>query len=306
MKKFIITFIGAGLFLSANAQDMPEKKTQAGIILGAGMNFQKMDTKYMESAGMGGIYTIGANANVRLGSNIALCTGLEFDFSSWKYNSSNEKTYYRFEDTKILQFDESSNAPSYNTDENLSVAEAAVISDNIANGILIDTTETIYELKTRKHKMIYATVPLMFTFRTDYFGDFRYFGKFGLRTGFALSNKVDDQGGVVTDNNQGVLSTRSEENINMKSKNEVFFIKSAIGICGGAEWKFTNSTSLLFEVGFYYGITPLHVTLNSEAPDNNHLYTNKDIDKDGIYETNDYFNVKATQKQLLIKVGVLF
>ena len=163
MKKFIITFIGAGLFLSANAQDMPEKKTQAGIILGAGMNFQKMDTKYMESAGMGGIYTIGANANIRLGSNIALCTGLEFDFSSWKYNTSGEKTYYRFEDTQILQYDESSNSSYFNTEENINAIDAAVYSDAIASGIF-DTTETVYELKTRKHKMIYATVPLMFTF----------------------------------------------------------------------------------------------------------------------------------------------
>ena len=305
MKKIIITFIGAGLFASAFAQDMPEKKTSAGIVLGAGMNFQKMGTKNLTSAGVGSIMTVGANFNFRLADNISLCTGLEFDFSSWKYNAVGNNTFYRYDDTKILQYDESDNAGLYNTDDNASASSVAGYSTSIANGAL-DTTETIYNLKTRKHKMIYGTIPLMFTFKTNYFGNLRYFGKFGLRTGFALSSKISDQGAVVVDDNAGNISTKSEENLNMKAKNEVFFLKSAVGIAGGTEWKFTPSTSLLVELGFYYGITPLHVTINADQPDNNHLYQNEDIDKNGVSETNSYFASKAGQTQLMLKVGILF
>jgi hypothetical protein len=304
MKKIIFTVLGAGLISSSFAQDMPEKKVQAGIVFGTGMNFQKMGTKKLESAGVGGIFTVGANANIRLGENIRLCTGLEFDFSSWRYNTV-DPTFYRYDDTKILQFDESKDANFYNTDNSLSKTDAAVKSAIIATGDGVDTTETIYRLDQRKHKMIYGTIPLMFTFRTNSFGDFRYFGKFGLRTGFGLSSKIDDSGDMVSNNN-GTVTYRSEENLGMKAKNEVFFLKSAVGLAAGAEWKFTSSTALVAEIGFYYGITPLHVTLNADKPDNNHLYNNGDKDGDLINETNSYFSAKATQNQLMIKVGILF
>lgn len=304
MKKIILTLIGAGLYATTFAQDMPEKKVQAGIVFGTGMNFQKVGTKKLESAGVGGIFTIGANANIRLGDNIALCTGLEFDFSSWRYNTV-DPTYYRYDDTKILQYDQSTNAADYNTDDNLSATGVSTYTAKINSGTL-DTTETIYQLDQRKHKMIYGTIPLMFTFKTNSFGAFRYFGKFGLRTGFALSSKINDQGDIVSHDNNGNITLKNEENLNMKAKNEVFFLKSAVGIAAGTEWKFTSSTTLVAEIGFYYGITPLHVTLNADKPDNNHLYNNMDIDGDKVSETNSYFAAKATQNQLMLKVGILF
>jgi len=304
MKKIILTLIGAGMYATTFAQDMPEKKVQAGIVFGTGMNFQKVGTKKLESAGVGGIFTIGANANIRLGENIGLCTGLEFDFSSWKYSSIND-TYYRYDDVNILQFDDSENAGLYNTDDNMSPSSALVKETVILTGSK-DTTETIYRLDQRKHKMIYGTIPLMFTFKTNSFGDFRYFGKFGLRTSFALSSKINDQGDLVSHDNNGNIVLKSEDNLNMKAKNEVFFLKSAVGIAAGTEWKFTPSTTLVAEIGFYYGITPLHVTRNADQADNNHLYNNLDLDGSGFNETNSYFAAKATQNQLMLKVGILF
>lgn len=307
MKKIILTLIGAGLYATSFAQDMPEKKVQAGIVFGTGMNFQKVGTKKLESAGVGGIFTIGANANIRLGDNIGLCTGLEFDFSSWRYNTV-DPTYYRYDDTKILAYDQSTNATNYNTDDNLGASGVASYTAKLNT---VDTTETIYHLDQRKHKMIYGTIPLMFTFKTNSFGAFRYFGKFGLRTGFALSSKINDKGDIVSmsksdEMSDANLAYKNEENLNMKAKNEVFFIKSAVGIAAGTEWKFTSSTTLVAEIGFYYGITPLHVTLNADKPDNNHLYNNMDIDGDKVSETNSYFAAKATQNQLMLKVGILF
>ncbi|MBI2258539.1 MAG: outer membrane beta-barrel protein [Flavobacteriia bacterium] len=305
MKKIILSLFSFSVILSANAQDVPEKKAQAGIVLGAGMNFQKLGTKYLESAGMGGNFTIGANANIRLADNIALCTGLEFDFSRWKYNTTND-TYYRYDDTKIIQYSESNNAVFYNTNEDDVVAANSYEASLFNSPVPIDTTESIYKLKDRKHKVIYATIPLMFTFRTDYYGNLRYFGKFGLRTGFTISSKIDDSGSTLSEDASGVWREKSEENTNMKAKNEVFFVKSAIGIAAGAEWKFSGSTSLLFEAGFYYGFTPLHVTLKPEEPENNHLYVNRDLNKNSTYETNEYFAAKSGQTQLLFKVGILF
>jgi hypothetical protein len=76
----------------------------------------------------------------------------------------------------------------------------------------------------------------------------------------------------------------------------MFFYKGSIGLSAGAEWKFLETTSLVAEVGYFYGITPLHLE-RKEA--NRTLYT---LDNG----TRTYFSNKANQNQLLFKVSILF
>ena len=106
MKKILYSVLALGLTFSAQAQEAADKDFQAGIVLGAGMNFQKMGTKAIESAGAGSDLTIGANLNFSLNKTIAFCTGVEFDFNSIRFNyAQNTKPaiYYRYNDTDILQ-----------------------------------------------------------------------------------------------------------------------------------------------------------------------------------------------------------
>lgn len=270
MKKTYYLLVALCFSTSLMAQEAADKKVQAGLMLGAGMNFQTMKTKNMATNGLGADWTIGANVNFSFNENIGLSTGAEFDFNSLNYKPATESpTYYYYLDTDIHKQ-----------------------KDQAAG-------DALFQMEERKQSQIYLTIPTMLIFRTKFIGYFRYFGKFGLRNSFLLTSKIKDTGfdfetGNVLDG--GVAAT----NENMKSSGDVFFFKTAVGISGGAEWNFTGSTSLMAELGFYYGVTPLHLTTNEE---NMTLFTSGANNGSG----NDiYFANKATQAQLMFKVAILF
>jgi hypothetical protein len=82
----------------------------------------------------------------------------------------------------------------------------------------------------------------------------------------------------------------------------MFFYKGAIGIAGGAEWNFSGSTSLVGELGYYYGITPLYWERDTDN-EKLSLFTSGFNNGKG----NDVYNpIKARQSQLMLKVSILF
>ena len=155
-----------------------------------------------------------------------------------------------------------------------------------------NTNESIFHIKTRKHKTSLVTIPLALLFRTDPVGSFRYFAKFGIRNSFLISNKMVDKGIDIT--NPQIL--KEKENLNMTSKNEMFFYQLSLGLSFGAEWNFIGSTCLVAEMSYYYGLTPLFLDRKKE---NKTLY----IKDDG---ENTPFSNKATLNQLNLKFAVLF
>lgn len=273
MKKTLLAFAILGVSASTMAQEAADKTVQAGLIVAVGPNFQKMGTKIMAKDGAGNDLTIGMNMNWAFNDNLGFNTGVEFDFSTLNYKTSaNSDIYYWYTDTKILQEDE--------------VADAS--------------NAELYKLSTRSQKGTYLTVPTMLLFRTNFIGYFRYFGKFGLRNSFLLSNKINDTG---VNYNSDVIGASDEvpgNNSNMKAKGDMFFFKSAVGLSGGAEWNFSGSTSLIAELGFYYGFTPLHLNKNDG---NTTLFTA--TENNGSTEINHFSN-QATQQQLQFKVSILF
>jgi hypothetical protein len=87
----------------------------------------------------------------------------------------------------------------------------------------------------------------------------------------------------------------------MKSSKDLFFLRSSIGLALGTEWNFTGETWLFAELGFYYGITPIHYgkSLTGDEEKNMSLFKMTT----GGY---DYMNLAAKQKQILLKIGILF
>jgi hypothetical protein len=271
MKKLVLSYALISISTSLFAQEAADKKVQAGLVLGAGINFQKMETKLMDKNGAGNDLTIGANVNFSLTETIGLNTGIEFDFETIKYKAgANNPVYYRYNDATIEAKEEG-------------------------------TANQMYLLSSRKQKATYITIPVMMIFRTNFIGYFRYFGKFGLRNSFLLSNKINDEGFNYPNDVNPVIESGSivaGSNENMSAKNEMLFFKSAVGLSGGAEWNFTGSTSLVGEIGYYYGITPLHVNRKEEK---SYLYTTDEFGANP-----QYFNNSAKQGQLMLKVSILF
>jgi hypothetical protein len=270
MKKYLFTIAILGIYTISNAQEAADKKVQAGLIVGSGVNFQKMQTLNMDANGLGWDWTVGMNTVFNFTETIGLNTGVEFDFNSLKYAPSvaSGGVYYYFRDLDILEY---------------------------RNGFS-DPDANLFQLKERFQKSVYLTIPTMLTFRTSFFGYWRYFGRFGLRNSFLLNSKVDDEGFVNGDETAGLRL-----NEGMTSKNDLFFFKSAVGISAGGEWNFSGSTSLIAEIGYYYGITPLHTQKSTDSgKEKNSLFT-----YDGPLSP-VMFNNKSTQNQIMLKVSILF
>ncbi len=255
------------------SQEAASKKVQAGLIVGSGLNFQEMKTDYFSSGGPGSDLSLGMNFNFNFSETIGFCTGLEFDFSNTKYEANNA-LFYRFTDKEIIRKEDYEGSKNY--------------------GVL--------QLESRKDKSIYLSVPTMLLFRTKFIGYFRYFGKFGLRNSILLKTESFDIGneyvtGSLLDNPQ--LNVNKE---NMTTKSNMFFYKGAIGIAGGVEWNFSGSTSLVGELGYYYGITPLYWERSADS-DKLSLYQSGNNNGTG---NDSYTPIKARQSQIMMKVSILF
>ena len=225
------------------------------------MNLLSLGTTRMEANGLGGNFSIGIvmHSAFKSSKNLGISTGLDFDFATTKY-AAKVPIYYRYTDTEILQNEQSGG--------------------------------TLFSLTDRSQKSTYVSVPLMLLFRTDFIGDFRYFGKFGIRNSFMVANKFNDYG-------QNVLSsTELVENNNMKSPGEAFFYQGSVGLSAGAEWNFVGSTCLVLEGGYYYGITPQYL----DRKDNKRTLSTFD---NTTLQT-IHFSNKSTMSQILFRVSLLF
>jgi hypothetical protein len=269
MKKLLLGVVCAGLSAASLAQDEnTEKKVQLGMAYQFGLNFNKPGTKVISRDGAGVQNTIGMNMNYSFNQNIGVFTGIEFDFESFKYNvTSTDPIYYRFNDTEIFQKEDG-------------------------------TGGTVFNLTHRKQRPIYGTIPVMMLFRTNMIGSFRYYGKFGPRLSFLLSQTADDEGFLAPNS--------SASNDNMKPKGDINFFRGSIGLAAGTEWNFTGNTAVFAELGFYYGFTEIHrgeALTGQDKERNMSLYQNT---SGGSTIADDYLTFSAKQKQIVLKVGILF
>lgn len=273
-RKMLLGLAFLGFFTNASAQEAADRKVQAGIVAGFGLNFQKMETKKLVKNGVGTDFTVGTNVNYSFNETIGLTIGLEFDFGTMKYNPGANPVYYYYNDNTILTSEQASTDPN----------------------------SQLFQLTSRKQKTTYLTIPTMALFRTKFIGYFRYFGKFGLRSSFLLSNKIFDEGynfpldiNPILESGSAIAST----NDNMsQTKSDMIFFKSSVGLAGGAEWNFVGSTSLVAEIGYYYGFISLYK--NNDAKDRS-LFT---TDLTGA--NNSFFNNAVKQSQLRFKLAILF
>jgi len=267
MKKILLLGFFPLFICNLFAQDAADKDFQAGLVVGMGMNFQKMETKLIDKNALGFDRFIGGNFIKMFNETIGLLSGIEFDFSTARFMTGNKQVYYYYTDSKIL-----------------SVSDA-------------DQAKNIFRLSERRQTATYLTVPTVLVFRTNYVGYIRYFGKFGMRHGFLLGQKSNDMG-ETTQKVNGFSTTETYARVeqkDMKSSNEMFFYKGSIGISGGLDWNFMGTTSLLVEIGYNYGITPLFYQRK-----NPFLYT---FDEDNVQVN---FSNKAKQGSLHLKVSLLF
>jgi hypothetical protein len=271
MKKiYIIAIISlfSTSLLAQNASDGTNKKVQIGIGLGGGALFYKMGTDRAEKDGAGYNFHLGLDLNYNFAEHVGLYTGLSFDLEGFKYKfDASDRIFYNYDDKEVLGKEDIVGLTDYDS--------------------LLITNRT--------YKPIYLTIPTMLVFKTDQIGYLKYFGKFGLRTSFLLSQKGDDTG-----YKNGIIAETIEQK-NIKYNNDLLAVKSSVGIAGGVEWNFTGSTVLVGEIGFYYGFLNTHVSksVGGDTERNYSLYQN-------VNGAPEYNPLKSNQMQLLFRLAVLF
>lgn len=153
-----------------------------------------------------------------------------------------------------------------------------------------EETNSRFFLQERTQKPIYLSIPTMFIFKTDYIGYNRYFAKFGMRHNFTLKEIVTDK---------GILDNTNER---MKISKDLSIYSGSIGISAGSEWNYSGSSTIQFELGYYYGITNLHRgdALFGDKDKNKSLYS---IENNNII---NYQTIKSTRNQIALKISFLF
>ncbi len=282
MKKLFTLLTAASISFTSIAQD-GDHKFQMGIATSAGMNFNKVGSKTLNRDGAGSDLMIGMNLQWNITPTISLLTGLEFEFEKFKY-TYNDTMFYNYDgDSKI-----------YSKDEASSLNDAA-----------------LFQVTNRSQKPVLLYIPTMLTFRTAEIGPLRYFGRFGLRSGFVLKSTTTDEGQLWTKGVSGANPTKAPlTNSKMISSKDLFVFRSSIGIAGGAMWNFSGSTTLIGEIGYYYGLTPVHsgkALFGKDDEKNLSLFTmNNSSNPFNNGNTKTYYQPKATQGQLVFKVSILF
>lgn len=278
MKRILSVLLIIGFTFGVIAQD---KKIRGGLVTGFTINSLAINSTKIERNGAGAGFVIGMTGEYNINQNIAFNSGIEFSMESFKVNYGStgatklSPVFYSYNDTEIIK-----------------------IGDET-------TDDKAFQVLGRKYRAKYVTIPLFMKFQTNMIGDFKYYGKMGLRTSVLAGVRMNDEGFESVKSGAEFERITSEiitkENMQPEGfKKGLAIIKMGIGIYGGAEWNFTGNTNLYAEAGFIYGITPL---LWQES---GHLIETV-LEDNGKYKTIEALDVKNNPMHTFeLKIGLLF
>jgi hypothetical protein len=280
MKKILVTIIGFSFFANAFGQEAFDKKMQFGIVYGFGLNMNKTST-LLTRKGIGLDNTVGLNVNYNLNQTLTLTSGLEFDFESFKYTPNDTVLYY-YSDNNIVkksELDTVNTAKSHN----------------------------LFSLQERQYKVNYLTIPVFLTLKTKPFGNMQYFGKFGTRISLKVGGRINDDGyNFIGDSLTGGYAKEMTSNTNMVLEDDIRAIKINAGIGGGAMWNFSGTTMLVAEMGYFFGLTQMHMDERLTGEDKKRSFTLLDLGNDNTFADKKYAMPAAKQGQFLIKFTLFF
>ena len=247
-----------------NPQDKP---FQIGMAFTTGIGWYRAKQSNIEQKKLATTISFGLNLNYMFTKNVGISTGINFDWDRYHVNYL-DTVFYRQDNSEILR----------KKDDN-----------STALGRL---------LTERTYKPFSIAIPIMLIFKTDLIGYFKYYGKFGMRTNIIVSQNANDNGFDYDNPLTTRLNTESTKLENIKTKNDLLWIRTAIGVSAGFEYFFTGSNALYAEISFFYGVTNIHSANQiSGDDDKNKSLMNSDF---------EYFAPKSNLNQLVLKIGIMF
>ena len=151
----------------------------------------------------------------------------------------------------------------------------------------------IYQLLNRKYNLSYVNIPLILKLKTNEIGYFTYFGEFGGLLSLKTKASVEDRSIPLNDSLAHLLPPFPMEDLDLSSGTQPF--RAGLSLGAGAEYNFSGSTSLFFQVNWNYFVTNVLTKQDNEK----YLRTYDD----GVFEP---LGAKSIPGRVSITVGILF
>ena len=240
---WITSIIAILLFANISAQDDIGKKFRFGLRGNISTDWLSPDNaKEFSSAGIGLGYGWGFQMEFRLGeSTTSLATGMSLTTFQAGLNYNDESlvayhpTYYALSNFEFVEWNEGS--------------------------LPLDTMNVneLYQLKERKYRINYVTLPISLKMKTKEIGYFTYFGEFGANIGLKTKARVDDIcDKLVWDTTSlafNVIDVDHSDNTDIDLGKGTQPIRVGLLVGGGAEYNISGSTSLFFALHYHYFAT---------------------------------------------------
>ena len=178
-----------------------------------------------------------------------------------------EETYYVVKDFEIVEWESTSTAPD----------------------------GEIFQLLNRKYNLSYVNIPLILKLKTNEIGYFTYFGEFGGLLSLKTNANVEDRCIPLNDTLAPLSSeaVSTFDNLDLSQGTQPF--RAGLSLGAGAEYNFSGSTSLFFQVNWNYFVTNMLTKQDNEK----YLRTFDD----GVFEK---LGAKSIPGRVSISVGILF
>ena len=223
----------------------------------------------------------GLNTEILINKTTSLRTGLSLSTfnASLNYNDSEKNKTEYFTDTYFV-----ANKAAFQKWENDTVLPYGELR----------------KLSTRKYKLSYVNIPLILKLKTKEIGYLTYFGEFGGLIGIKTKAKVLDEFYDVNLTPDSVIDNIGDEpksSVDFDFEDGAQLIRAGVCLGAGAEYNFSGSTSLFFQVNWNYFMTNM---LRKEEKDD---YLRSFDSNTGNYER---VNSKSIPGSITITIGILF
>jgi opacity protein-like surface antigen len=300
MKKLILLatiFFGLSTITTAQVSVTEEndiKNFRFGLKGGLSVDWLNVDNdKKFQAGGAGVGYHWGLQMEFRLNKTLSFVTGLSLTTNNLKINytgatSADTVLYILNKDEEFVDFG----------------ADTASIFSS-----MLTPTNNVYWLKNRSIKANYVNIPVALKMKTKEIGYFTYYGQFGANIGIRTGAKTNDVTQELTFGVDSLVNTNdfygSNTTINSGDVNlEKLDVTSAIQpvrlglrIGGGAEYNFSGTTSMYFEVNYNHYFT------NALRKESKETYLNALDYVDKAFEN---VGAKVIPGSVSLTVGVLF
>lgn len=197
------------------------KNFRFGVKVSPSLNWYKPESKKIEKNGISPKLSGGVTLEYRLGKNVSLVSGLEFNGDGGKLNYTKDTALYYISDEEIIS--------------------------------RVDTAGKKYsllKLNERKYNAIYFMVPIQLKMKTKEIGMLTYYAQVGSNLYIRKSAKANDQASIFT-----TTGMQAVEQSDLDVKKEFMPFRFSANFSLGAEYNLAGSTSAFFSLGYDYGLT---------------------------------------------------